>query len=98
MAEGADRDDRIENKAAQLSRRTIRARNDGRRRTEEGLKVQELFFYAEYGMVDSTDPGWLQTMFDTLTGLFDWVGLKKNVWKTMGVVYHPCQAAGVRAD
>ena len=28
-------------------------------------------------MVASTDPGWLQTAFNTLTGLFDRVGLKK---------------------
>ena len=49
-------------------------------------------------MVDSTNPGWIQTAFDTLIGLFDQVGLKKNVKKSMGVVCHPCRADGVRAD
>ena len=47
-------------------------------------------------MVASTNPGWLQTVFNTLTGLFDQVGLKTNVHKTVGVVCQPCQAAGIR--
>ena len=37
-------------------------------------------------------------MFDTLTGLLDRVGLKTNIWKTMGMVCCPCRAAGVRTD
>ena len=35
---------------------------------------------------------------ETLTGLFDRVGLRTNVSKTMGMVCRPCQAAGVRVD
>ena len=49
-------------------------------------------------MVYSTDPVWLQTAFDTLTVLFDWVGLKNNVRKTVGLVCHPCQAVRIRSD
>ena len=49
-------------------------------------------------MLASTDPVWLQTAFDTPVGLFDWVGLKTDVQKTVGVVCHPCRAVGVRAD
>ena len=49
-------------------------------------------------MVASTNPGWLQTAFDTLTGIFDQVGLRKNVRKTVGVVFRPCRAVGVQAD
>ena len=49
-------------------------------------------------MVVSTDLGWLNTAFDTLTGLFDWVGMKTNFKKTVGVVCHPCRAFGVQAD
>ena len=37
-------------------------------------------------------------VFDTLTGIFDRVGLQKNVRKTVGMVCRPCWAAGVRAD
>ena len=37
-------------------------------------------------------------MFVTLTGLFDQVGMNMNVCKTVGVVYHPCQVAGLWAD
>ena len=62
------------------------------------MKVQENIFYAYDGMVASTDPGWIQTAFDTLTGIFDWVGLKKNVRKTIGMFCHPCRADRVRAD
>ena len=49
-------------------------------------------------MVASTNPGWLHTAFYTLTVFFNWVGRKKNVNKTVGMLCHPCQAAGVRAD
>ena len=49
-------------------------------------------------MVAFTDPVWLQTMFDTLTGIFDRVGLQKNVCKTLGLVCQPCRAVGVQED
>ena len=45
-------------------------------------------------MVASSDPRWLQGAFNTLVGLFDRVGLRKNVRKTVGMVCHPYQAAG----
>ena len=43
-------------------------------------------FYADNGMVASSDPGWLQGAFNTLVGLFDRVGLQINVGKTVGTV------------
>ena len=49
-------------------------------------------------MLASTNPVWLQTAFGTLTGIFDRVGLRKNVWKTVGMVFQPCRAVGVRAN
>ena len=49
-------------------------------------------------MVASTDPGWLQSEFDTLTGLFDPVGLRTNVCKTVGIVCRTFRADGVRVD
>ena len=51
-------------------------------------------FYSDDGMVVFSDPVWLQGAFNALVGLFDRVGLKTNVWKTVGMVCHPCQAAG----
>ena len=45
-------------------------------------------------MVASSDPRWLQGAFNTLVGLFDRVGLRKIFGKTVGMVCHPCQAAG----
>ena len=49
-------------------------------------------------MVESTDPGWIQLEFDTLTGIFDRVGLRTNVRKTVGMVCRLCRAARVRSD
>ena len=51
-------------------------------------------FYTYDGMVDSYDPQWLQGDFNTLSGLFDRVGLRKNFGKYIGMVCHPFQAAG----
>ena len=64
----------------------------------EGLgkegRNQAALFYADNGMVASSYSCWLQGEFNTLVGLFDRVGLRKNVGKTVGMVCHPCQAAG----
>ena len=53
------------------------------------LKVKALLFYTYDRMVASTNPGWIQTVFDTQTGIFDRVGLRTNFNKTVGMVYHP---------
>ena len=55
---------------------------------------QVALFYADNGMVTSSNPGWLQCAFNTLVGLFDRVGLQTNVGKTVGMVCRPCQATG----
>ena len=47
---------------------------------------QASLFYTDYGMVASSDPRWIQGAFNTLVGLFDRVGLQKNVGKTVGMV------------
>ena len=60
--------------------------------------MQEAILYADDGMIASTNPGCTQTAFDMLMGTFDWVGLKTNVRKTVGMVCHPCQAAGVWSE
>ena len=81
--------------------RTIQDQENVRRRTEKGyarLTVKAVFFYVDDRMVASTDPGWLQLAFDTLTGLFDRVGLQTNVRKTAGMVWRSCQAARMQAD
>ena len=36
-------------------------------------------FNAGNGMVASTDPGWLQSAFNILIEIFDWLGLWTNV-------------------
>ena len=52
---------------------------------QEG-RHQAALFYADNGMVASSDPGWIQGAFNTLVGLFDRVGLRPNVGKTVGMV------------
>ena len=56
------------------------------------------FFYADDGMVASTDPFWVQGSFDTLNGLFNRVGLYTNVRKTVGMLCHPCHIVGIRLE
>ena len=43
-------------------------------------------FYADNGMVSSSDLGWLKSVFDKLVGIFDRVGLRTNFRKTVGMV------------
>ena len=50
------------------------------------MKVQEAIFYAENGMVLSTNPGGIQTALKMFMRLFDGVGLNTNAWKTVGMV------------
>ena len=51
-------------------------------------------FYADNGLVASTQPERLHTEFDVLTVLFHRVGLWKNTAKTVGMVCQPCHAPG----
>ena len=43
-------------------------------------------FNTDDGVVTSTDPGWIQSEFNFLTGMFDQVGMRKDVRKTVGMV------------
>ena len=54
-------------------------------------KIHELLlksdvFYANYRVVASMNPGWFQSALDLLRGVSDWVGLRTNVRKTVGMV------------
>ena len=63
---------------AHTAGRTIRDQDDENKWKEEGhqwLTVKAEIFYDNDGVVASTDPGWIQSAFDFLTGLFDRVGL-----------------------
>ena len=52
---------------------------------QEG-RHQNTIFYADGGMVASSDLRWLQGYFNTLAGLFERVGLRNNFRKTVGMV------------
>ena len=43
-------------------------------------------------MVISSDPNWLQGAFSALVAIFDRVGLRTNVNKTVSMACHPCRA------
>ena len=49
-------------------------------------------------MIALTNPECLQGDFDTLTGLFDRVGLQKNVDNTVGMRCRPFRAVGTHSD
>ena len=49
-------------------------------------------------MVASSDPQWLEGAFFILVDLFDRVGLRTNVRKTVGMVCHPFQATGTQSE
>ena len=66
-------------------------------REQEGRHQADLF-YADNGMVALSDPRWIQGEFNTLVGLFDRVGLRNNVGKTVGMVCCPCQASGNQSE
>ena len=65
---------------------------EARGETVQEGRHQATLFYADDGMVASSDPAWLQGALTALVGLFDRVGLWKNVGKTVIMVCHPCQA------
>ena len=71
---------------------------EAEKRVERGNegRHQAALFYADNGMVASSDPRWLQWEFDALVGLFERVGLRTNVGKTVIMVCRPCQAAGTQ--
>ena len=55
-----------------------------RDRGREG-RHQAALFYADDGMLASSDPQWLQWAFTQLVGLFDRVGLNTNCGKTVSM-------------
>ena len=64
---------------------------------KEGRHQADLF-YADDVIVASSDPCWLQGAFKTLDVLFDRVGLRTNVRKTVGMICRPFQTAGTQLE
>ena len=46
-------------------------------------------FYAYHGLIDSTNPVWLQWVFGILIGLFEWFGIINNTEKMVTMVCQP---------
>ena len=55
---------------------------------------QAALFYADDGMVASSDLQWQQWTFTKLVGLFDQVGLNTTMGKMVSIACRPCTAAG----
>ena len=64
-------------------------------RGEQGRegRHQAALFYADDGMIASSNPQWLQWAFTQIVGLFDRVGLNTNINKTVSMTCRPCTAA-----
>ena len=61
-----------------------------------GLSLRDLaaYFYANDGLIVSTQPERMQREFNVLTGLFDRVVLRTNMRKTVSMAHQPCHAPG----
>ena len=66
-------------------------------RGKEG-RHQAALFYADNGMVALSNPRWLQWAFNALVGLFERVGLRTNVGKTVSMKFILCPAAGNQSE
>ena len=49
-------------------------------------------------MVASSNPRWLQWEFNALVSLFERVGLRTNLGKTVSMVCRLCEAAGTQSE
>ena len=70
----------------------------GQGRWRREVKHHAALLCAYDGLVELTDPFWLQGVFYTLTRLFDRLGIWKNVRKTVGTIFCPCCAAGTHLE
>ena len=59
---------------------------------------QATLFYADDGMLASSDPRWLHWEFTILVGLFDRVGLKTNQQNLVSMTCRPCSTPGNRPE
>ena len=55
----------------------------------EEVRLLLACFYTDNSLIALRDPDFLQQAFDTLTDLFDWVGLKTNTTKTETMTFLP---------
>ena len=62
------------------------------------VRHQADLFYADDGMLASSNPQWLQWAFTQLVGLFYRVGLNTNTGKTVSMACRTCTAAGNRSE
>ena len=68
-----------------------------RERGREG-RHQAALFYADDGMLASSDPQWMQWAFTQIVGLFDRVELNTNSGKTVRMTCQPCSTMGNRSE
>ena len=68
---------------------TVTEAENRRERGREG-RHQAALFYADDGMLASSDPQWLQWAFTQLVGMFNRVVLNTNSGKTVSMTCRPC--------
>ena len=67
----------------------VATNKDGMEGLRLSIQVLEAYFYSKDGFVASTQLESLQREFDVLVGLFDWVELRTNKRKTVGISCQP---------
>ena len=64
----------------------------------EGYSAPGRIFYAEDGLIYSTQPEWIQGVFRNLMGMFDQMGLRTNMGKTVGIICQTCCTVRTHLD
>ena len=62
------------------------------------MQIHAAFFCLDSGLIESTNTEWMQGDFDTLTVLFDRMGLQEKVRNMVGILYRPCTAVGTQSE
>ena len=76
----------------------IQEQDNGHRQVEEGharMMLKSELLLVNSRMVASKYPVWVQSEFETLTEVFDRVGLRTNIHKIVGIVCRSCRAVKV---
>ena len=61
----------------------------------KALKAPWIHAGSDAPTILSSDPAWLQGAFSALVAIFDRLGLRTNVVKTVSMACHPCRAGTV---
>ena len=70
----------------------------GKDRCVGKVRHRAAFFYADYGMVSSTEPFFMQGVFGTLTRFFDRLGFRKHFGNKFGILCCSFHTVGTQSE